>query len=145
MLRYREEQALILKEIDKCECGISNLKEMLKNALNLCLNLATVWRKGSIGIEEKLQKLLFPEGLAYDKEIRAFRTQTPNSIIAAIARLAGDSAITKKGLTPFLSDKSPSAEKEGFEPPDLLQSTVFKTAAFDRSAISPGAKLLLFL
>ena len=33
------------------------------------------------------------------------------------------------------------AEKEGFEPPDLLQSTVFKTAAIDRSAISPRAKL----
>ena len=32
------------------------------------------------------------------------------------------------------------AEKEGFEPPDLLQSTVFKTAAFDRSAISPLQK-----
>ena len=30
-----------------------------------------------------------------------------------------------------------SAEKEGFEPPVLLQTTVFKTAAFDRSAISP--------
>lgn len=29
------------------------------------------------------------------------------------------------------------AEKEGSEPPDLLQSTVFKTAAFDHSAISP--------
>jgi hypothetical protein len=38
-----------------------------------------------------------------------------------------------------------SAEKEGFEPPDLLQSTVFKTAALDRSAISPGAKLPFFL
>ena len=33
------------------------------------------------------------------------------------------------------------AEREGFEPPDLLQSTVFKTAAFDHSANSPGAKL----
>ena len=32
------------------------------------------------------------------------------------------------------------AEREGFEPPDLLQSTVFKTAAFDRSAISPWQK-----
>ncbi len=32
------------------------------------------------------------------------------------------------------------AEKEGFEPPDLLQSTVFKTAALDRSAISPLQK-----
>ena len=29
------------------------------------------------------------------------------------------------------------AERVGFEPTDLLQSTVFKTAAFDRSAISP--------
>jgi hypothetical protein len=35
------------------------------------------------------------------------------------------------------------AEREGFEPPDLLQSTVFKTAAIDRSAISPGAKVTI--
>ena len=35
------------------------------------------------------------------------------------------------------------AEREGFEPPDLLQSTVFKTAAFDRSAISPRQKYVL--
>jgi hypothetical protein len=32
------------------------------------------------------------------------------------------------------------AEREGFEPPEAFTSTVFKTAAFDRSAISPGAK-----
>lgn len=44
-----------------------------------------------------------------------------------------------------------SAEREGFEPPDLLQSTVFKTVAIDHSAISlndspyaiHGAKVLL--
>ena len=29
------------------------------------------------------------------------------------------------------------AEREGFEPPDPRGSTVFKTAAFDRSATSP--------
>ena len=29
------------------------------------------------------------------------------------------------------------AEREGFEPPDPRRSTVFKTAAIDRSAISP--------
>ena len=48
------------------------------------------------------------------------------------------------------------AEREGFEPPEVLPSTVFKTAAFNRSAISPfaqtyccfiyaGAKVQLFL
>ena len=31
------------------------------------------------------------------------------------------------------------AEKEGFEPPEVWPSTVFKTAAFDHSAISPNA------
>ena len=37
------------------------------------------------------------------------------------------------------------AESEGFEPPDLLQSTVFKTAAFDHSAISPiGLAIVVF-
>ena len=30
------------------------------------------------------------------------------------------------------------AEREGFEPPDRFRSTVFKTAAFDHSATSPG-------
>jgi hypothetical protein len=42
-----------------------------------------------------------------------------------------------KTKNPKLSFRVFLAEKEGFEPPDLLQSTVFKTAAFDRSAISP--------
>jgi hypothetical protein len=37
------------------------------------------------------------------------------------------------------------AESEGFEPPDLLQSTVFKTAAIDHSANSPRAKLKHFI
>ena len=32
------------------------------------------------------------------------------------------------------------AEKEGFEPPVPYDTTVFKTAALDRSAISPGQR-----
>lgn len=110
LFRYREEQAVIFKEIDKCTISISNHKEMIKKAIELCLNIATVWRKGSISIKEKLQKLLFPEGLAYDKQIGAFRTDTINSVIAVIARLSGDSAIMKKGLTTFLSGQSLSAD-----------------------------------
>ena len=39
---------------------------------------------------------------------------------------------------------SSAAEREGFEPPEACTSTVFKTAAIDRSAISPGAKVTHF-
>ena len=34
------------------------------------------------------------------------------------------------------------AEREGFEPPDPLRSTIFKTAAFDHSAISPKSNII---
>ena len=34
------------------------------------------------------------------------------------------------------------AEREGFEPPEALTSTVFKTAAIDHSAISPKKYVL---
>jgi hypothetical protein len=43
----------------------------------------------------------------------------------------------KNGKPNKISASQILAEKEGFEPPDLLQSTVFKTAAIDHSAISP--------
>ena len=33
------------------------------------------------------------------------------------------------------------AEREGFEPPEPFGSTVFKTAAIDRSAISPCVRV----
>ena len=45
-------------------------------------------------------------------------------------------------LTPFFLC---FAESEGFEPPDPLRSTVFKTAAFDHSANSPILSLNLDL
>jgi len=34
------------------------------------------------------------------------------------------------------------AEGEGFEPPETCASTVFKTAAFDRSAIPPASCII---
>ena len=36
------------------------------------------------------------------------------------------------------------AEGEGFEPPEAFTSTVFKTAAFDRSAILPYGNIKFF-
>ena len=44
-------------------------------------------------------------------------------------------SVSEKNSTAELRDNV--AEREGFEPPDLLQSSVFKTDAINRSAISP--------
>jgi hypothetical protein len=62
------------------------------------------------------------------------------------------SKLNLKKVINNLSKKNPAelptgffAEREGFEPPVPLGTTVFKTAAIDHSAISPGAtKVELF-
>ncbi len=95
------------------------------------------WRKGSIDIKEKPQKLLFPKCLAYHKEIRAFRPQIPNSIIAAIARIAGDFALMIKGLISFLRDKSLSAERARFELAVPCGTQTFQACTFGHSDTSP--------
>ena len=58
--------------------------------------------------------------------------------------------VNKKHILPLKLKKPPCrkplfAEREGFEPPLVLPKAVFKTAAINHSAISPGAKVIQFL
>ena len=141
------ERDLLGKELTKVGVSISNLTQKLKQAVNFCLNLTSLWREGGLNLREKFQKLIFPEGLSYDKNLQAFRTVKINSVIAEIARLASGLGDNEKGLPPFLWWQSLFAEREGFEPPLVLPKPVFKTGAINRSAISPirMAKIGLFL
>ena len=106
----------ISKELSKLGVMISNLSDKLKQAATFCLNLPSLWVQGGINLREKLQKLIFPEGLFYDKKLQAFRTTKINSVIAEIARVSSSLGVVEKGLPPFLWGQSLFAEKEGFEP-----------------------------
>jgi site-specific DNA recombinase len=130
--KYREDHKNIQKEMAGCSVSISNLKEMINEATLLCQNLRKIWVDGSISLKEKIQKLIFPSGLVYDKKKGAFRTPELNYIIAEIARLSGDLALMKKGLSSLCKPKSLSAERVGFEPTIPLR--VYKLSRLARSA-----------
>ena len=119
MVRYQGEKAAILKLLEKYEVRISNLSECLQEALQFASKLNTVWASSDIKRKEELQKVLFPEGIVYDREIRAFRTPEINFIFKAIARQTGNCFYIKKGDYHYFYDKSPVAEREGFEPPEV--------------------------
>lgn len=114
--KYAAEKFEISRQMENCSVSSSNHKTTIKTALDFACNLLKIWQMGSIGVKEKLQKLLFPEGLAYDKEIGAFRTNTVNSLIAVIARLSGDSLLVETQMAPKNGSQSRSAVREGFEP-----------------------------
>ena len=117
MAKLIGEKERISKELSKLGIMISNLSDKLKQATNFCLNLTSLWMQSGLNLREKLQKLIFPEGLFYDKNLQAFRTTKINSVIAEIARLSSSLGVVEKGLPPFLWGQSLPAERGGFEPP----------------------------
>ncbi len=128
---YTGEQSKILKQVESCSHSCSNPKNTLRKALEFASNLLTTWRKGNVAVKEKLQKLIFPKGLAYDKKIGVFRTDTMNSVIFEIARLSGDLLWVKTQKASLLGGQSRSAERAGFEPAIPLR--VYKLSRLARS------------
>jgi len=53
----------------------SNLRVYFKTAQMVSSKLATAWTSGAISTKEKLQKLVFAEGIVYDFKNEAFRTE----------------------------------------------------------------------
>ncbi len=137
---YQKERQEILDQLQNSGQIISNLSESILKTLHCSTKLTTVWTSKELKVVEGLQKLLFPEGIYYNKENGLFRTPKVNFIFKLIAGLKLISEGNEKGTNHLCDDLSLLAESEGFEPPDLLQSTVFKTAAIDHSASSPRQK-----
>ncbi len=106
------------------------------------MTLAVVWSSGTIKVKESLQKLIFPEGIVFDRKIDGFRTPKVNSIFSAIVELAGNTEDNKKGTNHSYDDLSPAAERQGFEPwVPRSGTTVFETAPLNHSGISPYISL----
>ncbi len=114
--RYKGERATITKELERCGAGISNPSEAIAKALDLSLELATTWTSSDVAAKERLQKLVFPEGIAYDKKTGAFRTTRVNAVFELIAGGARLSEQKGRGQAGVKTCLSPSAEREGFEP-----------------------------
>jgi site-specific DNA recombinase len=100
--KYAEERSKIMEELQDCALTISNLSESLNQALNLSAKLNTVWASSDIKLREKLQKLIFPEGIYYDLKTGSFRTEKVNSIFMQMLASQPILRTQKKGQTLFL-------------------------------------------
>jgi hypothetical protein len=97
-----EEQLAIQKEIAEFDKTISNPEKAIKKAIQLSSKLSTIWTSGKIELKEKLQKLVFPEGISFSRENEGFRTKRVNSIFELIALLSKSSETNKKGINLLL-------------------------------------------
>ena len=65
--QYRKEYEMVEEQLKDVK-GVDNpFAEYLQRALTLAKHPAACWQQANIGIKEKLQRLLYPNGIFYDQ------------------------------------------------------------------------------
>ena len=75
----------------------SNLELAIDKALTLSESLEKIWVDGDLKQRQKLQHLVFPSGLGYDKSNDQVRTTKVNAIFGSIPILSKEISNIKKG------------------------------------------------
>jgi hypothetical protein len=77
----------------------SNLELAIDKALTLSESLEKIWVDGDLKQRQKLQHLVFPSGLGYDKSNDQVRTPKVNAIFGSIPILSKEISNIKKRRT----------------------------------------------
>ena len=121
---YNEVKADLERKISECEQELkmcttarSNLAEYTSTTLKIASTLGSEWRKFDFEVCQKIQALVFPEGILWDNENRVARTENMNPFFAKIAlavRSVGGCDIKNKDTS---NEVSRLVAGEGLEPP----------------------------
>ena len=77
-------------ELANCKRNLSNLSEEVDDTLAICCKLDTLWKNASLELSQRIQNLLFPDGILWDKEIDDYRTFNENKALSIIAKISSD-------------------------------------------------------
>ena len=87
MAKYNEERDEIENELSKATVEKSNLDECVDIAMDFAVNLPKKWLSADYNIKQRVQNLLFPEGISYDRETDQCRTSRINFMFLYLAYL----------------------------------------------------------
>jgi len=96
--KYTKERDAIRKVRAKMTPQISNLKKSIEEDVVLSAKLSTVWTSSPVNTKEKLQNLVFPNGIIYSKK-EAFQTEKVNSFLPWLLTQKKIQGKIKKGQT----------------------------------------------
>ena len=66
-------------ELEKLSVNLSNLSAFIDDSISIACNLSSYWNKGCFEVSQMIQKTVFPDGVAWDKETRSYLTTNYNS------------------------------------------------------------------
>ena len=74
-------------QLKKCTKGVSNPEKCVEFAINYSMKLPSVWSSAKHSDKQRLQFLVFPKGLFYNRQEDKCRTDNANEVFQYIAEL----------------------------------------------------------
>ncbi|WP_395361084.1 recombinase family protein [Gaetbulibacter aestuarii] len=117
--KYDKELKELESQLGDSSISSSNFEIAIEKALKISSNLKEIWTSGDLIQKKKIQKLVFPSGLGYDKQNDKVQTKRVNSLFAVIPSISNDLNKIKNG-EPINFDKfSARVTPAGFKPATL--------------------------
>jgi site-specific DNA recombinase len=85
--KFKEEKAVLQKEITKAGNTVSNLQKCIDKAINFSTKLNALWDCGDYNQKQQLQFLVFPSGMRYNRKNDESRTERVNTVFLYMAEL----------------------------------------------------------
>ena len=104
-------------ELEKISVNLSNLASYIEDTIRIACNLSSYWNMGDFEVSQKIQKMVFPNGVKWDKENRAYLTEFGNlffDLISIVSRTYKNEIAQKKDES---CDLSFLVAGGGLEPP----------------------------
>ena len=114
--KLEEEKHEIEEELNNTGIGLLNLQNYIEYGLLLKDNLLKMWEIASLTHKRSLQKILFPEGVFFDKENEDIEPVSKNDFLFARCLNSTDYEEKEKGQTLNFEDLSHLAPQVGLEP-----------------------------
>lgn len=119
-IKYKEkftaERVQIEQEMAKSTNRVSNLDKCIETAIQYSSKLPSMWTMGGYEAKQKLQYLLFPEGIVYNKKNDHCRTPRVNAVFSYIIALSSLSGKKITGNSSNDEDVSRLVARTGIEP-----------------------------
>ena len=115
-VKYNDEINQLKADLGKCEINGSNLELAVEKCLTIAQNVSSTWVTASFENKQRLQQLVFPDGILYNKKKEAVRTSRVNSLFASIPLLVKVIAENKNGDSMKNRQMSLKVPTKGIEP-----------------------------
>ena len=114
--RLKQEMNDIHKKLQDSRRQVANPESFADRLLNYAQNLREVWEQSDFKDKQKLQNMMFPIGIRYNKKTDKCRTTALNPVFGWTSRKQGDIEVKEKGESPILAENSPLVARRGIEP-----------------------------